>query len=158
MLRKLFGIGCRTPHINPILTGKLAYFKYILKRLVVDFWNLRYDFWGVDLREMFEGDSADTCAQKIPLVPMRGGADRQACTYGEGGPPSALAEFFIGILTFLWFWSPFKISEPYIKFLCLIGNIGKRKKKNIHNSSSPDWGPLSPVCSCGTLCSTPHWH
>ena len=45
------------------------------------------------LGEMFEGDSADTCAEKIPLVPMGGWADRQACADGERGPPSALAEF-----------------------------------------------------------------
>ena len=45
------------------------------------------------LGEMFEGDSADTCAGKFPLVSMGGRADRQACADGERGPPSARAEF-----------------------------------------------------------------
>ena len=44
------------------------------------------------LGEMFEGDSADTCAGKFPLVSMGGRADRQACADGERGPPSARAE------------------------------------------------------------------
>ena len=46
------------------------------------------------LGEMFEGDSADTCAGKFPLVSMGGRADRQACADGERGPPLARAEFF----------------------------------------------------------------
>ena len=46
------------------------------------------------LGEMFEGDSADTCAGKFPLVSMGGRADRQACADGERRPPSALAEIF----------------------------------------------------------------
>ena len=45
------------------------------------------------LGEMFEGDSADTCGGKFPLVSMGGRADRQACADGERGPPSARAEF-----------------------------------------------------------------
>ena len=47
------------------------------------------------LGEMFEGDSADTCAGKFPLVSMGGRADRQACADGERGPPSARAEILI---------------------------------------------------------------
>ena len=43
--------------------------------------------------EMFEGDSADTCAGKFPLVSMGGRAEGQACADGERGPPSALADF-----------------------------------------------------------------
>ena len=31
------------------------------------------------LGEMFEGDSADTCAEKCPLVSMGGRAEGQAC-------------------------------------------------------------------------------
>jgi hypothetical protein len=45
------------------------------------------------LGEMFEGDSADTCAGKFPLVSIGGRADRQACADGEQVPPSARAEF-----------------------------------------------------------------
>jgi hypothetical protein len=43
---------------------------------------------------VFEGDSADTCARKFPLVSMGGRANGQACADGERGPPSARAKFF----------------------------------------------------------------
>ena len=43
---------------------------------------------------MFEGDSADTCAGKFPLVLMGGRANGQACADGERGPPSARVEIF----------------------------------------------------------------
>ena len=46
------------------------------------------------LGEVFKGDSADTFTGKFPLVSMGGRADRQACTDGERGPPSARAEIF----------------------------------------------------------------
>ena len=46
------------------------------------------------LGEMFEVDSADICTGKFPLMLMRGGANGQACTDGERGPPSAGAIFF----------------------------------------------------------------
>ena len=41
------------------------------------------------LGEMFEGDSADTCARKFPLVLMGGRGNGPACAAGERGPPSA---------------------------------------------------------------------
>ena len=44
------------------------------------------------LGEMFEGDSADTCAGKSPIV--GGQANGQACADGERGPPSVRAEIF----------------------------------------------------------------
>ena len=46
------------------------------------------------LGEMFEGDSEDTDAGKIPLVPR--GAERRVprARTRERGPPSALAELF----------------------------------------------------------------
>jgi hypothetical protein len=48
------------------------------------------------LGEVFEeGDSADTCAEKFPLVSMGGRANGQACADGERGPPSARAEFLM---------------------------------------------------------------
>jgi hypothetical protein len=46
------------------------------------------------LGEVCEGDSADTCSEKFPLVSMRGRANGQACADGERGPPSARAEIF----------------------------------------------------------------
>ena len=46
------------------------------------------------LGEMFEGDSADTCARKFPLMLMGGRANGPACADGERGPPSARAEIF----------------------------------------------------------------
>ena len=52
---------------------------------------------------MFEGDSADTCAKKFPLVSM--GAERRVsrAQTRERGPPSALAEFAIVIIASLHF-------------------------------------------------------
>ena len=46
------------------------------------------------LGEMFEGDSADMCVGKFPLMLMGGQANGQACADGELGPPSASAEIF----------------------------------------------------------------
>ena len=50
------------------------------------------------LGEMFEGDSADTCAGKFPLVSM--GAERRVsrAQTRERGPQSALAEFPIIVI------------------------------------------------------------
>ena len=56
------------------------------------------------LGEMFEGDSADTCGRKFPLMLMGGRANGPVCADGERGPPSAPAEIII-IIRF--------------KFLCL---------------------------------------
>ena len=39
------------------------------------------------LGEMFEGDSADMCAGKFPLVAMGGQADGLACADRDRGPP-----------------------------------------------------------------------
>ena len=46
-----------------------------------------------ELVEMFEGESADTCAGKFPLVSM--GVERRVsrAQTRERGPPSALVEF-----------------------------------------------------------------
>ena len=46
------------------------------------------------LGEMFEGYSAETCARKIPLVPIGVRAEGPACADPGARPPSALAEFF----------------------------------------------------------------
>jgi hypothetical protein len=46
------------------------------------------------LGEMFEGDSADTCAEKFPLVSMGGRTNGQACEECERGPPLAQAKIF----------------------------------------------------------------
>ena len=43
----------------------------------------------LDMGEMFEGHSADTCGGKFPLMLMEGRVNRQACADGERGPPSA---------------------------------------------------------------------
>ena len=47
------------------------------------------------LGEMFGGDSADTCAEKVPLVSLEGEATCQVCADRERGPPLAPAEFVI---------------------------------------------------------------
>ena len=41
------------------------------------------------LGEMFEGDPADMCAEKLPLMLMRGRANGKVCADGELGPPLA---------------------------------------------------------------------
>ena len=48
------------------------------------------------LGEMFEGDSADTCAQKIPLVSMGGRAEGLACAdLGARNPIGASGNYYI---------------------------------------------------------------
>ena len=47
------------------------------------------------LGEMFEGDSADTRAEKFPLVPMGVRAEGPACAGRGARPPSALAEYLV---------------------------------------------------------------
>jgi hypothetical protein len=51
------------------------------------------------LGEVFEGDSADTCVRKLPLVSIGGRANGQVCADGERGPLSARAEF-LSLLSF----------------------------------------------------------
>ena len=47
------------------------------------------------LGEMFEGDSADTCGEKFPLVSMGGRAKGLACIdLGERTPIGAIAVLF----------------------------------------------------------------
>ena len=74
------------------------------------------------LVEVFEGDSADMCAGKFPLVSMGGRANGQACADGERGPPSAQAEIFASTVRFIVFKTsgvskqkkenPFEMLEP----------------------------------------------
>ena len=59
-----------------------------------DFQKLSYGSQTSDMNfeglgEMFEGDSADTCSRKFPLMLMGGRANGPACADGERGPPSA---------------------------------------------------------------------
>ena len=49
------------------------------------------------LGEMFEGDSADTCGRKFPLVSMGGRAEGLACADPGARTPSALAEIFVPV-------------------------------------------------------------
>ena len=53
------------------------------------------------LWEMFEGDSAHTCAGKFPQVPMGVRAEGPACAGREARPPSALADFFLSFFQIL---------------------------------------------------------
>ena len=72
------------------------------------------------LGEMFEGDSADTCAGKFPLVSMGGRADGLACADPEG-PPSVPVEILFNFHNERWhnkkcnpfFYAPFSI-HPFI--------------------------------------------
>ena len=46
------------------------------------------------LGEMFEGDSADMCAGKFPLVSMGGGAEGLACADPEARTPIGASGIF----------------------------------------------------------------
>ena len=63
------------------------------------------------LGEVFEGDSADTCAGKFPLVSNGGRANDQACADGERGPPSARVEIYSSD------WSVSSKCSPNVRFL-----------------------------------------
>ena len=47
------------------------------------------------LGEMFEGDSADMCVEKFPLVSMGGRAEGLPCADPGARTPSALAEIIL---------------------------------------------------------------
>ena len=73
----------------PFLGGKGGYFEKLSNGSKTS------DMTSEGMWEVFEGDSADTCTGKFPLVSMGGRADRKACADGERGPPSARAEILI---------------------------------------------------------------
>ena len=50
------------------------------------------------LREMFEGDSADTCGGKFPLTLMGGRAESLACTDPEARTPIGRSGNFLSLL------------------------------------------------------------
>jgi hypothetical protein len=68
------------------LAGKGGYFEKFSKGTKT------LDMTSEGLGEVFEGDSADTCGGKFPLLSMGGRVNGQACADGERGPPSARAE------------------------------------------------------------------
>ena len=56
------------------------------------------------LGEMFEGDSADTCAGKILLVSMGGRAEGLACADpGARTPINASGNLFFYFIIIMWF-------------------------------------------------------
>jgi hypothetical protein len=61
--------------------------------------DLGYDFW--EGGALFKGNFVEMCTAYFPLAHW-GGANGQACTDGEWGPPSAWADIFFIILTFLF--------------------------------------------------------
>jgi hypothetical protein len=75
-----------TPRTMRFLGGKGLYFEKLSKGSKTS------DMTSEGLGEVFEGDSADMCAGKFPLVSMGGRANGQACADDERGPPSARAE------------------------------------------------------------------
>ena len=50
---------------------------------------------ALPLGEMFEGDSADTCAGKFPLVSMGGRAGGQACADPGARTPIGVSGIFV---------------------------------------------------------------
>ena len=53
------------------------------------------------LGKMFEGDSADTCAGKFPLMSMGGRAEGLACADPGARTPFGASGIFLGIFPFL---------------------------------------------------------
>ena len=51
--------------------------------------------------EMFEGDSADTCAGKFPLVSMRGRAEGLACADPGARTPIGASGNFLYVVLFV---------------------------------------------------------
>jgi hypothetical protein len=49
------------------------------------------------MKEIFEGDSADTCAEKFPLVSMGGRAEGLACTDPGVRTPIGASGNFLGV-------------------------------------------------------------
>ena len=73
------------------------------------------------LGEMFEGDSADTCARKFPLVSMGGRAEGLACADpGERTPIGASGNFLT------------------LSYLDSIDDMGTLKVKAKHNNANFD--------------------
>ena len=71
------------------------------------------------LGEMFEGDSADTCARKFPLMLMGGRAHGPACADGEWGPPLAWAEilsYFLKPFNFTFTLNLFHENDTFYQF------------------------------------------
>ena len=64
------------------------------------------------LVEMFEGDSADTCAKKIPLVSMGGRAEGLACADPGARTPIGASGNFSTFLVFLLF---LLVLPPFLK-------------------------------------------
>jgi hypothetical protein len=54
-----------------------------------------------ELGEMFEGDSADTCAGKFPLVSMGGRAEGLACAHSGARTPIGACGNILLFLTLL---------------------------------------------------------
>ena len=67
------------------LGGKGGYFEKLSKGSKTS------DMTLEGLGEVFEGESADTCAEIFLLMLMGGRTNGQACADGERGPPSARA-------------------------------------------------------------------
>ena len=63
------------------------------------------------LGEMFEGDSADTCAGRFPLVSMGGRAEGLACADPGARTPIG-ASGILGILVLVLFSSYRRYSKP----------------------------------------------
>ena len=57
------------------------------------------EHFGLGLGEMFEGDSADMCARKFPLMLMGGRVEGLACAYLESGIPIGVSGICVSTYT-----------------------------------------------------------
>ena len=78
------------------------------------------DMTSEGLGEMFEGDSADTCARKLPLMSMGGRAEGLACADPGVRPPIGVSGNFI---VFFFTFSHFSTIFVSLYYLCF-SNFG----------------------------------
>ena len=108
-----------TPRTMWFLGGKGGYFEKLSDGSKTS------DMTSEGLGVVFEGDSADMCAGKFPLMSMRGRANGQACIDGERGHPMVWAEISSKLLVssirnrldfreWLFFHNIFKIEASFV--------------------------------------------
>ena len=91
--------------------------------------------------EMFEGDSADTCAGKFPLVSMGGRAEGCACEDPEARTPIGASGNFKNLLVFFFFFHLFlrhhQVSAETSNIIDAKANNSNIKPKKFQQMETP---------------------
>ena len=90
--------------------------------------------------EMFEGYSAETCAGKIPLLPMGGRAEGPACADTGARTPIGASGIFVSLLL-----SFFLSGVLFYMKLCLAPKVTKMKESTQKNSNLRT-APIMSMC------------